>query len=236
MAPTDPASSRIVERACLRAYEDPQSFATTLLFAFMCRYGTEGLEWTPQTIQEEIRDDYGVLLPAGNFNRLMAGITLLTSDRFYKSLPDFIALANVLSGGTLDPTTFDPVDALEATWAISEAVLIERLFLNPAKEADEEPFTEEIRAYLGATLDDEGIIHPPDVLRLAIRDGDPVARALDATSDDPEMAQAVMESDLSKTDEIVTLVKERFGLLLQQLSALLGRSQADAARLLGIVA
>lgn len=233
MQSRDPVSSRIVERASLRAYENPQSFATTLLLAFMSRYGSEGLEWTPQTIQDEIRDDYGILLTPGNFNRLMAGIAILTSDRFYKSLPDFIALANVLSGGTLDPLTFDPVDALEAAWAISEAVLIERLFLDPSKEPDDEPFTTEIRAYLGKVLDDEGIIRAPDVLQLAIRDGDPEGKALESASEDPDLASAIMETEASKTDEIVMLVKERFQLLLQQLAALLDRSTAEAARLLG---
>jgi hypothetical protein len=72
------------------ALRDPESFATTLAAIFLDEYGTTGLSWAPETIAMELRDDFGVEPPPANFGRLMAGITLLTTDRFYKELPTFV--------------------------------------------------------------------------------------------------------------------------------------------------
>ena len=87
-------------------------------------YGTECTKWTPQTIKAEIEDDFHLKLPQPNLERLLAAIQLLTTDDFYIALPDFITLCNVLSGGTFDPRHWDPADAVEIAWGVTEALLI----------------------------------------------------------------------------------------------------------------
>jgi hypothetical protein len=187
--------------------------------------------WHPGTILLEIRDDFGVELPPANFARLMAGIHLLTSDAFYKSVPTFIEICNVLSGGIYDPATWDPADALECAWGITEAML-----LAPPDDDDEEPFSEEIRAYIGAALDEEGILDPPDVLRIAIRgDGHRSAAQVSSQFDDHETRTSIAQTEAAKVAEINGHIKSNLRMLTAQLAAL-HLAHGDAGALAGKLA
>lgn len=192
------------------------TFATPLLVLFVDAYGTEGLTWSPETIHMELEDDFKVKLPQSSFDRLMTGIALLVTDDFYHSLPDFIQFCNTLSGDSVDPRHWDPAEALEIAWGITEAMLI-----SPPDPEDDDPFTDEIRAYMGAVLDDEGIMSPPDILKLALRDDDDITGRVQADfADDPVMFTAIYDFELGKTQEINDGVRRGLALLSQQLGAL----------------
>lgn len=192
---------------------DANAFATTLVVALTDFYGTEFFAWAPQTIRMETEEDFGFRWPDANFDRLMAGVALVTTDRFYKSLPDFIEICNVLSGSAVTPGVFDPADAAECAWGITEALL-----LGPPD--DEEAFTEEIRAYIGKVVEMEGIITPPDILRIGIVDNNRKYKVQTDFSDDPEMFNAIWDIEAGKTDDINQLIKERLTLLVTQLGSL----------------
>lgn len=196
-----------------KVFQDQNAFASTMMIAALDLYNTEMLTWSPVTIKLETEQDLGFVWDSINFDRLMSGTALITTDRFYKSLPDFIELCNVLSGSGISPEVFDPADALECAWGITEALLL-------APPDDEEPFTEEIRGYIGKVLDQEGIIQAPDILRIAIRDKDNISRITNDFSDDPELFGAIWKNENAKTQEINDIVKERLLLLTQQLAAL----------------
>src|SRR5262245_58736209 len=117
---------------------DDKSFTTTLLILFMDTYGPEGLDWAPETIYMEIEDDFGVKMPERNFDKLMAGIYLISSDSFYKSLPDFIEICNVLAGHGVTPGQFEPVALDDMAWGLTEALLI-----SPPDDRDTDPFSDE---------------------------------------------------------------------------------------------
>jgi hypothetical protein len=193
--------------------------------------GSNCYTWHPATILLEVRDDFGVELPRPSFDRLMAGIHLVTSDAFYKNLPTFIEVANVLSGGLYDPTTWDPADATECAWGITEALL-----LGPPDDEDEEPFADPIRAYVGAVLDREGILDPPDVLRIATRKGGlgQSARVLSGI-DNPATAEAIKRTEAAKVGEITDHVRANLRMLVGQLEAL-DLAHGDARALAGKLA
>jgi len=211
----DKQSSLQQKRTLQDAWTGKGTFATTLLLMFVDAYGTEGFTWAEQTIRMEIEDDFEVKLPQANFDRLMAAVAILTTEDFYKSLPDFIQLCNILSGSPYDPRQWDPADATEVAWGITEAVLIE-----PPDE--DEPFTEEIRAYIGKVLDDEGIMEPPDILRLASREtaADISNRIQADFTDDPTMFTAIYEFEAAKTDDINGSLLRALTSLASQLEAL----------------
>lgn len=194
-----------------QVWTDPDAFTTTLLVVFLDKYGTEALQWDPATIALEIEQDFDVALAGPNFDRLMVGIQLLTTDDFYRSLPTFITFCNVLAGGSMNPTLWDPADSLEMAWGITEALMI-------SPPEDNEPFAEDIRAYIGYMLDAEGIMQAPDVLRIASRSAN--AFVQNDFSDDPVMFQAMYDVEQGKTDEINKIVRFRFGLLSKQLEGL----------------
>lgn len=194
-------------------WTSPQTFGIVLLTLFLDRFGTEGLEWDPGTIAMEVEDEFEVELPQSVFDKLMAAINILTTDTFYRSLPDFIIICNVLNGDTYRPDTFDPADSVEIAWGLTEGLLIA-----PPEEDDLEPFSDEIRAYIGAVLDSEGIINAPDVLKIAIRRAN-VSDAANQFSDDPAMFNAIYDVEAGKTDEINYVIQQKALLLIEQLRA-----------------
>ena len=201
----------------------PDSFATTLLVILVDEYGTECFQWSPETIRLEIEEDFKLKLPQPNFDRLMAAINIITSDDFYQSLPDFVTYCNILAGDTFDPRAWDPADAAEIAWGITEVLL-----LSPPDAHDENPFSEEIVGYIGQALSQEGIITPPDVLKIAVRDKDPAMMVVSEYADDPEMFNSIYDLEQSKTGEINRLVKTGLQSLIQQLQPLPLRN-GDAA-------
>lgn len=190
------------------------SFATVLLVLLVDNYGTDAFKWAPETIRMEIEDDYGLKLPQPNFDRLMTAIALLTSDDFYRSLPDFIHFCNILSGDAYDPRHWDPADAMEVAWGITEAMIID-------PPSNDEPFDEEIRAYIGKVLDDEGIMSPPDILKLGLRDVSDLTDQVQAEfTDDPTMFAAIYQFEQGKTEDINEGIKRNLSHMAKQLEAL----------------
>jgi len=205
---------------------DDNSFATTLLCAFVDMYGTEAFALSPETIRAKLAEDLREPIPDILFDRLMMGIHVVTSNAPFKMAPDFIETCLVLSGAPFTPYVFQPADADDCAWGI-----IEMLLLSPPDDDDEAPFSPEITGYIAEIMKMEGILNPPDVLRIA----DP-SHALDQVhadwSDDPEMASGIWEMESSKTDDINNLVKERLTLLVTQLDGLqlTHGDTSDAAR------
>ena len=154
------------------ALTSPNSFATVLLTVYLDSFGTEGLAWGPDTVQMEVEQEHGVGLPPANFDRLLTAISLLTTDSFYASLPDFARACVVLSGHLPTPDLLILPDCDDLAWGMTEGMLIA-----PPDEGEGPPFHPEISGYVGHALDNEGIITPPDVLRLGTRSRDLVAHA-----------------------------------------------------------
>lgn len=198
--------------ACKLALLNPQSYVSTLITALGAFYGPEFLEWTPESIAMQVREDLGVDLASGQADKIAAGIAVLTTDDFYWNLPKFIHLANVFSSEGVAPDVFDPADAAECAWAITEAYL-----LSPPDQ--DEPFSDEIRAYLTEVLKREGFIKPPDVLRLALNADYSQQVSYDFT-DDPEMFQAIYEVHDGRTAEIEQMIKENLHEMFTQIASL----------------
>lgn len=194
----------------------PDTFATTLLLLAVDTYGTEMLSWSPVTIRQEIEEDFGVKLPPANFDRLMAAILHITQpENFYKLLPDFNELCNVFSGDLASPDVISPSSAEDIAWGITEAVL-----LWPPDEEDEEPFSEEIIGFIAATLNQEGILVPPDILRLAGVDHELISKIRMDFSDDPTLFNGIWDMEKQKTEDINDVVSARLQNLVKQIKEL----------------
>ena len=203
---------------------DPDTFTTTLIAITVNEYGTDSLQWSPATLQLELSEDFGVSVPRENVDKLTVGINLLLSDDFYKRLPFFIQACNVLSGSALTPD-FDKADAAECAWGMTEAML-----LGPPDAADESPFTDEIRYYLGGVLDEEGITNPPDLLQLALRNEAMIGSAAveGLATEDPDMFAAAYGARADRSAEIAEMLQENINELLEQLQALPGSEGKEA--------
>ncbi len=206
--------TRKLRSPAARLLADQDSLTTPLITLLIDHYGGELLSWHPLTIDLEVKDDFGVLLPRRNLDKIMAGICLLTSDDFYRRLPRFIQLCNILSGDIFEPGLFDWADSYECAWGITEAAL-----LSPPEEKDPEPFDEEILAYLGFALRQDGISRPPDVLQIAKLDYDAEAGLAELT-DDPVLYESAWQLQDAKSQEIRDMLSRMLRLLASQLESL----------------
>lgn len=202
------------ENILQKALTSPETFASVLLTLFLDRFGMEALDWDPATITLELEEEFDIKLPQLTLDKLQVAIQILTTDRFFKSVPDFVDFCNVLSGATYRPDMWDPADAEEVAWGITEALLI-----SPPDESDQEPFVDEIRAYIGSALDAEGLINPPDILRIALRQAR-VSPTIEDFSDDPDMFHAIYDVERGKTEDINQSILTKTQLLAAQLAAL----------------
>lgn len=194
---------------------DRSTPATVLLVAAVELFGAEVLQWDPETVRMELEEAVAAKIPASTLNKLMVAIELVTTDGFYTDLPTFIRVCNTLYNGTMDLETFDPADAGEIAWGITEALLIW-----PPDPQEEEPFAQKIVSYIGYALRDEGILQPPDVLQLGILPEDTWAKVQADFADDPLMFRMVHEIERQKTDEINLMVKQRLAHVLNALDEL----------------
>lgn len=196
------------------AWKSRETFASVLLTLFLDKFGVEALDWDPATITLEIEEEFDVELPQLALDKLLVATQILTTDKFFKSLPDFVTFCNVLGGDTYRPDMWDPADAEEVAWGITEALLI-----SPPEDDDKAPFTDEVRGYIGAVLDSEGIINAPDILRIALRAAR-VGPNITDFSDDPTMFNAVYDFETGKTEDINQSIRLKTDLLIKQMAAL----------------
>lgn len=213
-----------VERARLqRVWQDTAMLATPLFVLWLDNYvvGEDEdeqkrvLQWDPETIRMEIEDDFKVQVPQPVLDKIFTAREIFTTDRFFTVTADFIDFCNILSGtATFDPRVWDPADAAECAWGITEALL-----LDPPDDENEAPFSDEIVGYVAGVVEAEGIIRPPDVLKIGNLEDRSVA-VNGAWSDDPVMFGAIWKKDSEKTDDINRMIRSRLSLLVQQLSEL----------------
>ena len=237
-------------RKCL---ESTDTYATVLFAIYFDEFGDEDVEdedelaqgedgkkeryaacltWAPETIRRSIYDAFQVQLPQANLDKLMAAIMLITTDQFYRHGRTFIQLCNILSGDTFDPSVFDPATTFECAWGITEAML-----LAPPKPENGEPFSDDIRRYIGVVCDNEGILDPPDILGLALYDQPKPKLSVETFGGDAEMFQTFYQSQLDFSNELRESLVKNTRELLTQLSGLkLKTGSTDyAAQLLGRV-
>ncbi len=193
---------------------DEDTFGTTMLVLAAELLPGDFLQWHPQTILAELERIGGVDIPQINFDRLMAAITIVTTDLFWRDEDKFVKLCNVLSGTPLDPDVFDPADSIECAWGINEALL-----LDPPDDSDPEPFSDEIRHYVGHVLKEEGYVSPPDVLKIAL-DADFSEHVRYNFGDDPELSAGIFSMQQGKAQELEDVVKGELKDLFQQLENL----------------
>lgn len=211
-----PIAPRAVQRALLLSEE---SFSTPLFLLVMDSYGPDALEWSPETIRMELEDDFHLKLPKVTLDKIMAAITIVTTNFFYKDVTRFIQLCNIMAGDDFQADIFDPADAEEMLIAITEAILL----WPPNDDPEDTEFSPEIREYISQVLGQQGILKPFDVLKLAFNKDE--SSKVDAEyADDPEMYSAIYESQQMKTDGLKTIYLENMTALTQQLRLLTLRS------------
>ena len=192
----------------------PQASASALLVGLMDRFGTEMLDWEPDTLRFEIEGEWGVSPPTNNIDKIWALVTLLTTNLFYVSLEAFIHICNALNGEGADFQTYDPATVPEMCWA-----LVETTILNPPDRGED--FSSEILTYMKAELEDEGFTTVPKLLQPHV--GESIAdngTVEDVLTMDGIEAKSYWDSQMKKRAEIDEYVRARLQLLVDDISVI----------------
>ena len=187
------------------------------------------LGWTATTVKMQLEKDFAITLPRINLDKIMMAIVVFTTNRFFKDTRTFIDACNIFAGDQFDPETFNPADPGEILWGVTEAALI----YPPNEDPDDTEFSPEIRAYIGETLETEGIANPPDVLRLGIK-GNIAEQIRSDYADDPEMYSAIWQAQEGKNQELSDMMRANLaamGLQFQVLPLDNGSTQAVCKQL-----
>ncbi len=184
-------------------------FASTLLCLAADRFGTdmfseEGGCWTPQTFRTEFQAVFGGDLPDDNLGKLLAAISVLTSDALYRGLSSFLFTVHGLLGDGTDWSYAEPIDAEDLAWAVMEAML-----LSPPEEG--ELFDPQIVAYCRTILKAEGLMSPPAVLAFAREEA--------VYGDIGQFGDDILREQASRTREVNEYVESRQITLYEQLAS-----------------
>lgn len=212
------------------------AYATTLFvltadrLADQVKRPYEWMEWHPAALRHFLEDEFGTAVPQLTVDRLMAAIAVVGTDQFHTDPARFIELANVLSGSEAG-SEFDPADSVECAWAVTESLLLD------PPDAGEEKFSDDVRAYIGKVLHDEGYITPPDVLRIAL-DADFSAKVTYSFADDQELFSGIYAVQADKTAEVEAAIRAGLIDLVGQLRSLPlqhGNTDALVEQIAGLV-
>jgi hypothetical protein len=142
-------------------FNDPELFGSSALLLLVDHFGAEALDWEPETIEMELRV-LGADPPKGVMDRLLAAITVATTDMFHMSLRAWSDCCRTLNFHAFDASRFDPPGLEDVLWGCSEARLLEG-----PETFDAEAFSPDIIAYVGELLKQSGIAKAPSVLGFA---------------------------------------------------------------------
>ena len=185
---------------------DPDSFATTLITLLIDLYGAEVLNYEQATIDLDLRDDFGVELPAINRDKIEALRTVMTTDLAQNDWLVFNQICEALNNDRVFLDVLDPITPEQAAWGLVEIQLLEEDF----------QLSEEVRRYLGAILLRSGLTRKAGILKVAII---PEQEYTATPMEDPEMQTAVFAKEQSDLDYINEYVLERTQELFKQLDA-----------------
>lgn len=178
----------------------------------------EAVYWVPETIEIELNQSLGIEVPTLNIDKLNTAISILTTDRFFKILPDFLNFCNVLFGYQLQPDILmlPHIDAV--SWGVTEAILI-----SPPDDVKniKDAFDPEIEGYVQKLIEIEGLISPPYVLQEFMPDAAVNKLKIQQNFlDDVSMFQFIYEVNKGKSERINSLTVERLKNLFKQVHSM----------------
>jgi len=187
---TPPAASYLI---------DENVHATTLLAILVDRYGlSEIVEWEPDTLILQVKDDFKVDIPSTNRDKIWALVTALSTDLFYNSPEAFMHICSALSGDGANIQVLEPPDPEELAWGVTEIIINDSDNLSP----DPNMFSTEVRRFIGVVLDYHNIDDPPDVLSSLALVSRPASNEILLAEDDPDIIGAVFNKNKIAADDI----------------------------------
>jgi len=203
-------------------FSRPDFHASCLLLMAVDSWGTECLEWEPESFSGAVRDEFGVELNALNYDKLNAAISLMASNLYHRSIGAFCAVNKALSFKAVNSKEMNICSLDDILWGTTEAQLLEG-----SKEFKEEGFTQDIARYTGQLLMAEGVSSPPSNLDFAIYDEAYAEANQNAEFDDPTVWKMQMQREESELEDMNRYMGINLMRLFKQLKALPLRNRGE---------
>lgn len=196
-----------------RFLEDPRTPASCLLILCLDEWGTNFLQWEPDTFLIQAQQSWGAQLPTANRDKIWALVTHLTTNLFYVNLQAFVNICNALNGHGASFEQFEPAEVDELAWGIVEAQLVD-----PPQKGG--VFCPDIKAYLGARLKYEGFQRVPKPLKGLVRLPDRQEETNQVLGGDAIDFKAYWDMQSQRVDAVEAYVRDRLQVLFSTLGAL----------------
>jgi len=158
-----------------------------------------------------LKEDFGVELPRKVFDKMMALITAMSTDRVYRDIAFFDETVNALNGTGVGVDRGIPT-VTEVAWAVTELAMNDP---EPVGRDKENPYTKHIGKYARVVLDDEGMDRAPKALYFA-----PSRPVKKEGHDDAQYYAGAWGSAQARADEVDQWIEKTAIELLQQLMSL----------------
>jgi len=141
---------------------DPSLFCSSVLILLIDNFGTEVMDWEPESIYTELDDVFKVNPDMLLADKINAACTLVGTDLYHKSLEAFTTLNSVLNFKMANPGEFNHNSLEDIMWGVTEARLLEG-----GEDFERLGFSHDIAGFTASLLSVEGITRPPDILTFA---------------------------------------------------------------------
>ena len=196
-------------------FTNTSSFGTTLLIAAIDMFGTACFDWDPSVLRADIEDLTGQDLHPQIMDRLMAAISVLTSDLPFVSLTGFNNICNALNFSYVSGNRFIPAGADDIMWGCTEM----RLLLG-AEAYDNADWSHDVRGYVGTVLSEEGITVAPDIIGFAEFNYREIDNKDMILAGDAEMAATYQQRQTEQNDQLNKEALNKMSMLLNQIGNL----------------
>jgi hypothetical protein len=196
-------------------FSRPDMHASCLLLMAVDSWGTECIEWEPETFSSAVRDTFDTELDGLNYDKLNAAISLVASNLYHRSPGAFCAINKALSFKTVNSGEFNVCSLDDVLWGTTEAQLI-----MGQEEFVEQGFTQDISRYVGQLLEAEGVTHPPSNLSFAKMDEAYLEANQGAEFTDPAAWKMTMQREEEDIEEMNKFMGINLTRLFAQLKAL----------------
>lgn len=214
-----------MDRPAGAVFEDPEQYATCLVTVGVARYGGECLSWVPDTWIHHVKDDFGVVIPQRNIDRLMGAVVVLTRpDEFYGAAAGFNDIAQAIASEWFDTHVWHPPTTEECLWAVVESYL-----LDPPDDRNAPRFAEEVRGFVTSVARSEGFpTLPKSFAAFGLTEDSSVPPSHDY-SGDPELLASVAEAVRTREADLGSFLVDRLSDLSARIRTLpIDRRKADA--------
>jgi len=188
-------------------------YSATLLVILSYLYGTEFFDWEPFTLRTELRRDLSIDIPDKTMDRIQAAITAVTNDSVFDDAVLFHHITTTMVNLDMVVDEWDEPTAEEIAFAFAQIIML-RGERNP-----ETPLSDEVKAYAGVVLANEGFTTKPKYLQWANLPENH-ARNLEAYSDDPAMFQAIYDNQSQQVGAVDQFVEHHSREVVRQIQAL----------------